>query len=412
MFEYNKNTDTWEKCTNTGIDLASREVWANLSGDQLKPSVRYLFAPGTFDNSPPTIELVQRGVTPFNGTKDDIFEYLIQYFDLDSDLPIPENEGFITIDINGKPYDLEETSVNDTDPSDGKYYTLSFDGINLRPQNTFFINAHDGTYLVSSKVYSGPNVDLGDVPIADAGPDIKVKAGKTFYLDASGSSDPDGTIEKFLWDTDNDGIFDDTDGSREGQKVSMRFEDKGTYVVTLKVIDNDNNFNTDTLTVTVTEDENGPIEEPEDMLWLYLGLIIIIIIIILIVAMLLYRRQLEDKRDKQVFLGGGAVDLGEDEDQEIMDEESEEPVDEEEPDVDEEELEDVEEDEFSEDLADEEMEFEDSDLEEDLDEEEQEPEEEEFEEEKPKKIEKKKVKSKSKPKKISKKSKVVKKKKK
>jgi outer membrane protein assembly factor BamB len=415
MFEYNKETDSWEKSANTGINLATREVWANLSGDQLKPSVRYLFAPGTFDNSPPTIELVQTGVTPFNGTKDETYEYLIEYFDSDSDLPISANEGYITIEINGKPYDLIETSVNDTDPSDGKYYTLSLVGDDLRPENTFSINAHDGTYLVRTKLYSGPNVTFGQPPMADAGPDINAKAGKTFFLDASGSSDPDGIIEKFLWDTDNDGIFDDTDGSREGQKVSMRFDDPGTYIVTLKVIDDDDNFGTDTLTVTVTEDDDGTsTTDAEDMLWLYLGLIIIIIIVILIVAMLLYRRQLEDKRDKQVFMGGGAVDLGEDED--MADEEAEEPVDEDEPDEDEADLDDVEEDEFAEDLADDELEDSDiEDLDEDLNEEEPDVEEledlEEDVEESPKKPVKKKTTAKSKPKKIAKKSKVVKKKK-
>ena len=37
-------------------------------------------------------------------------------------------------------------------------------------------------------------------PVADAGPDQTVASDETVFLDGSGSSDRDGTIEKYLWE--------------------------------------------------------------------------------------------------------------------------------------------------------------------------------------------------------------------
>ena len=334
-----------------------------------------LFAPGTFDNSPPTINLVNKGVKPYNGTKDQTYDYLIEYFDADSDLPRPSNGGYIQIEINDREYDMIETSTDDTDTSDGKYYSFTTDGTNLRPDNKFRILAHDGTYLVSTRTHLGPNVTFGLPPVAKAGKDVNVKAGELFWLDARDSSDPEGKIVKYLWDTDGDGDFNDTDGSKEGARVSFKFDEPGEYNITLLIIDEDGNSDIDKIKITVTEDEDDKDEPPPVEFWLYLGIVIIIIIVLLIVAMVLYRRKLQDDRDREAFMGAPIAEEEEEvEEEEAAEEEAEEPVEEEELDE-EEEMEDIEEDEYPEDLDEEEdVELEDVELDEeelvDLDEDE------------------------------------------
>ncbi len=342
LFKWDPDTKAWQKCDDTGIDLSTKQIWANISGLNLEPYKEQLFAPGTLDNSPPTIKLIQKGVSPFNGTRDESYEYLVEYFDLDSDLPTLSSGGYLKIDINGKLYDMEETNVNDTDTSDGKYYTFSIAGSNLRPENanTFKILAHDGTYLFKTQLYTGPNIETGSAPDADAGPDQTVKAGKSFWLDASGSTDIDDDIVKFLWDTDGDGDFYDSDGSREGLKVSLIIQNKGIYIITLKVIDEEGNNDTDTVTITVEEDKDVKQDDDLANILLYIGIIILIIVILLIVALMFYRKKLQDERERRLF------EKGPPREDVLAEEEAEEPMEDE--DLDEEDLDDVEEVEFSE----------------------------------------------------------------
>ncbi|MFW6176444.1 MAG: PQQ-binding-like beta-propeller repeat protein, partial [Thermoplasmatota archaeon] len=90
-------------------------------------------------------------------------------------------------------------------------------------------------YTVSAKDNNGnwvKSIKERDVidniyPTADAGEDITVKAGDEVTLDASGSSDNIG-IYSYEWDFD--------DGSTvSGKTVEHRFDEKGTYNVTLTV---------------------------------------------------------------------------------------------------------------------------------------------------------------------------------
>jgi hypothetical protein len=69
-----------------------------------------LFAPGTFDNSPPTLNIIDNGVKPLNGSKDIEFEYLFEYTDENNDLPITANGGYVKIEINGWKYSMKETN--------------------------------------------------------------------------------------------------------------------------------------------------------------------------------------------------------------------------------------------------------------------------------------------------------------
>jgi len=56
--------------------------------------------------------------------------------------------------------------------------------------------------------------------------------GNKIYFDGSDSSDPDGRIEKYRWTFGDDGNF-------SGVKGEHVYQEDGTYIVTLKVVDND-----------------------------------------------------------------------------------------------------------------------------------------------------------------------------
>jgi PKD repeat protein len=70
-------------------------------------------------------------------------------------------------------------------------------------------------------------------------------AGDTVTFNASGSSDPNGRIEKWLWD------FGDNSSPGTTVVITHQYTTAGTYTVKLTVTDNDNNTATTSQTVTV-----------------------------------------------------------------------------------------------------------------------------------------------------------------
>ena len=332
------------------------------------------------------------GVKPLNGTKNDIFEYLIEYSDVDGDKPIKADGGYVKISINGKKYYMVETNKDDNDVTDGKYYNFSIAAKLLNPGiNNFQIYVHDGTYLTKSSKEQGPDVEFGTPPVANAGNDRTVKVGELFELDASSSYDADGSIEKYLWDTDNDGDFNDSGGSLEGVVKSWKFDLDGVYVIALLVIDNDGNPARDTVTITVkAEDSNGQDGDGDwltENMGIVLAVIILLIVILLLIVFLVYRKKTQEDRERKAFMidekEGEEEEESEEEDEddegkeESEDEEEEEEEDDEGEKESEEEEEDIETDEeeiakdvIDEDELDEEFEEEfEEDFEEDIDEE-------------------------------------------
>jgi YD repeat-containing protein len=73
--------------------------------------------------------------------------------------------------------------------------------------------------------------------------------GQTTKLDASGSSDPDGSITKYEWDLDGNGTFETDTGTTA--TVNRQYTAIGTTNVTVRVTDNGGKTATSTLPVTV-----------------------------------------------------------------------------------------------------------------------------------------------------------------
>ncbi|HEX4752855.1 MAG TPA: PKD domain-containing protein [Solirubrobacterales bacterium] len=73
--------------------------------------------------------------------------------------------------------------------------------------------------------------------------------GSTISLDASGSTDPDGTIAKYEWDLDGNGTFETSTGSTP--TVTTSFAKAGEHQIGLRITDNEGTTATTTKTVTV-----------------------------------------------------------------------------------------------------------------------------------------------------------------
>lgn len=114
------------------------------------------------------------------------------------------------------------------------------------------------------------NIGWGDTeptgpqpPIANAGPDQTVSdadggGSEIVTLDGSGSSDADGTIESYEWDTNGDGLTD-----LQGVTVDTMFA-VGSHTVTLTVTDNDELTDTDDVIITVNQNQTPVANAGED----------------------------------------------------------------------------------------------------------------------------------------------------
>jgi hypothetical protein len=62
----------------------------------------------------------------------------------------------------------------------------------------------------------------------------------------------------YAWDLDDDGYYDDA----TGQSVTRSWSSQGTYVISLKVTDDDDRWDTDDITVTIAPPDNAPPNKP------------------------------------------------------------------------------------------------------------------------------------------------------
>ncbi len=164
----------------------------------------------------------------------------------------------------GESFNLDGSGSYDPDGSiDGYAWDVDGDGEyefwDVDPRLHF---DSKGTFTVELKVWDNDDYDDTDTatvtvsssnnpPNADAGGSYSATIGETVALDASGSSDSDGTVESWEWDLDNDGIYD-----KNGEVIYVSFSNANDYTVKLKVTDDDGAADTDTATVSISDD-NG-----------------------------------------------------------------------------------------------------------------------------------------------------------
>ena len=92
------------------------------------------------------------------------------------------------------------------------------------------LTVDDGTGVANARSTSSIKVKINEAPIADAGGDRAVCAGKVVIFDGSGSRDPEGGVLKYYWDF-GDGT------SAWGVNPTKIYEKGGVYLVTLTVRD-------------------------------------------------------------------------------------------------------------------------------------------------------------------------------
>jgi PKD repeat protein len=167
-----------------------------------------------------------------------------------------------TADANGPYYaDVNENIIVDgsgSSDSDGfiTEYTWDFgdghSGMGVMSAHTY---TNAGNFMVTLTVRDDggrmaidtTTAHINDPPVADAGGPYTCDIGKSVFLNGTGSSDYDGVIELYVWDLDNDGIFDDATGSTP----EYSWREKGEYTIALRVTDDDGSNDTDSTSVTI-----------------------------------------------------------------------------------------------------------------------------------------------------------------
>lgn len=99
------------------------------------------------------------------------------------------------------------------------------------------------TDSVAITINQAPNI----VPISNAGKDLVVTVNNTFTLNASGSSDIDGSIVKYEWFEEDGSLL----SNKESPSLTM--SSIGEYTLRLRVTDDRGDTNTDELALSVTD---------------------------------------------------------------------------------------------------------------------------------------------------------------
>ena len=118
------------------------------------------------------------------------------------------------------------------------------------------------------------------------------EVGETVSFDASGSSDPDGTIVNYIWD-----FGDGNTGA--GKTAAHSYDSEGTYTVTLTVEDNDENTADTTRTIKVTE-VPGPDEAEGFPYWILIPIIVAIVIAALVIWYFLKKKKPKEEVPKPI----------------------------------------------------------------------------------------------------------------
>jgi PKD repeat protein len=104
---------------------------------------------------------------------------------------------------------------------------------------------------------------------------------QTINFDASSSSDTDGSITKYEWDWNNDGIYDDTQTT---PTATHSWTQVGSYPVKLQVTDNNGTTNTKTQTISVGSEPGTT--EPKTP-----GFELILVLCAVVVSVMLWKKK-------------------------------------------------------------------------------------------------------------------------
>lgn len=121
-----------------------------------------------------------------------------------------------------------------TDKGDGTGTIVFAPGFDAAGTYHGAVTASDGTTTATATFTLIVN-NVNRPPVANAGGPYVGNEGDRITLDASRSADPDvdGSIPRYEWDLNNDGVY----GDATGATISTVFGDQGTYVVGLRVTD-------------------------------------------------------------------------------------------------------------------------------------------------------------------------------
>ena len=146
------------------------------------------------------------------------------------------------LDGNGT-YELD----SGTDPTVQRIYdTGGTVVVKLRVTDADGAKATHSVNVVASNTQPVASLTVSPNPVA---------AGQSVLLNASGSTDSDGTIDKYEWDLDGNGSFETTSGATATR--SHTYPNAATFNVGVKVTDNDGGTRTSTVSLVVTGDPSG-----------------------------------------------------------------------------------------------------------------------------------------------------------
>ena len=122
--------------------------------------------------------------------------------------------------------------------------------------------------VVSSASGTGAADGTNQSPLAEAGLDQEVPVNATVYLDATGSSDPDGSITRYEWSVERPDGSTTTPACRTCARTRFQVHQAGQYTVTVTVTDDAGAEASDTLRVEVDEPDEPTVDiaGPTDVL--------------------------------------------------------------------------------------------------------------------------------------------------
>jgi PKD repeat protein len=163
----------------------------------------------------------------------------------------------------GQPVSFDGSGSNDPDGTVDSYAWDFGDGSTDTGSNPTHTYLTSGTFTVTLTVTDNDGAsstctttaEIGEAPneppVCDANGPYNGTVGQPVSFDGSGSSDPDGTVDSYVWDFG--------DGSTDtGSNPTHTYAAPGTFTVTLTVTDNDGASSTCETTANITAEPNEP----------------------------------------------------------------------------------------------------------------------------------------------------------